>query len=112
MTEQQQKQQYLQTVLSNLGTAPEKLTKDELRLATKYQTEMQRLNQVQGELGQLRDQLRQGEARVRSLELQAADVQGKANGFLEYLTSLKFEVDPVPTTSLKPVKDPTKEKKS
>ena len=88
---QQAVSQYISTVLDKFRTDPEKLSKDEKRLAGRYQNEMAHLERLNADVGQLRDQIRQGEARLRSLELQTADSQGKANAFLEYMSSLKFE---------------------
>jgi len=88
---QQAVNQYITSVLDKFRTDPEKLSKDEKRLAGKYQNEMARLERLNADVGQLRDQIRQGEARLRSLELQTADSQGKTNAFLEYMASLKFE---------------------
>jgi len=88
---QQAVNQYITSVLDKFRTDPEKLSKDEKRLAGKYQNEMTRLERLNADVGQLRDQIRQGEARLRSLELQTADSQGKANAFLEYMASLKFD---------------------
>jgi hypothetical protein len=90
---QQDIQMYVQNVIKQLEGDPSRLTKDERRLAGKYVVESRRLERIQQETSQLRDQIRQLEARVRSLELQAADSQGRANGFLDYMASLKFEDD-------------------
>jgi len=92
---QQDIQMYVQNVLKQNEADPSKLTKEERRLAGKYAAESRRLGQIQQETSQLRDQIRQMEARVRSLELQAADSQGRANGFLDYMASAKFDEDPI-----------------
>jgi hypothetical protein len=94
--DQQQVQNYIQNVLKTSESDPKSLSKEELRIATKYRQESQRLNQVQQDVSQMRDQIRQAEARLRSLELQAADIQGRATGLLDYLASSKFEEDIVP----------------
>ena len=92
--QQKQYTDYVASVLKALDSDPTSLNKDELRLATRHRKEMWNLNRLQKDIGQLHDQMHQAEARLRSLELQAADTQGKVSGFMEYLISLKFpEVD-------------------
>jgi uncharacterized coiled-coil DUF342 family protein len=98
---QQQKQQYVQKTLSEYSSKPEDLSKEERRLCKKYQEEANKLGQLHGEISQLRDQLRQGEARLKSLELQAADSQGRASGLLDYLISSKFDEESPVVPSVK-----------
>jgi len=88
---QQEVQKYIQTVLNNLKSAPDMLTKEERRLGDRYQVEMSHMNQLNADIGSYRDQIRQADARLRSLELQLADSQGKASAYLDYLAALQFE---------------------
>jgi hypothetical protein len=83
-------QEYVNGILQAAETKPDTLTSDEKRIAARHKKEMTRLMNLNGEISQIRDQMRQGEARLRSLELQAADTQGKVSGLLEYMISLKF----------------------
>jgi hypothetical protein len=43
----------------------------------------------------LKNQISQAQARLRSLELQIVDAQGKAQGFREIMISVKFDQEPV-----------------
>lgn len=96
---QQQKQQqevdaYIRKVMGALENDPDSLSSIEKQFGTKYATVIQRVRQVEADLTQTREQVRQGEARVRSLELQHQAESGRATGFLETLVSLKFESAP------------------
>ena len=108
---QQQVQQYIQSVLNNLKSSPDKLNKEEIRLATKYQAEITKTNQIYSDIKSFQDQIRQADARLRSLELQLADTQGKANAYLDYLSTLKFEdmtpaeTPPVDNAHVAPVRE-------
>jgi len=100
--DQQRVQAYIQGVLKAAENDPKSLSKEEMRVAGKYRIESQRLQQVQQDISQMRDQIHQAEARLRSLELQAADVQGRATGLLDYLASAKFEEEAAPPDMMPP----------
>lgn len=112
MPSQQEVQAYLNHVLKMSEDSPEKLSKEERRLIDRYRRENQKLHQINSDISQIRDQIRQGEARLRSLELQAADTAGRAAAMLDYLAGLKFDEEPqleVPPTE-KPTGTPDAEK--
>jgi hypothetical protein len=90
----EQAQRYAQDVLHKLEKSPEALSSHEKRLAVKYREAANQSSQLNKDIEQLRNQIRQAEARLRSMELQLADSQGKANGLIDFLVSLKFEDDP------------------
>lgn len=90
---QQRIHEYVQGVLGALEKSPGSLSKTERRFGAKYAETHQKVRQIEGELTQLREQIRQGEARIRSLELQHQAESGRAGGFLESLVSLKFDED-------------------
>lgn len=91
--QQQRIQQYVQKVMADLQSDPDSLTGNERRFGSKYAEVLQRVRQIEGDLTQLREQVRQGEARIRSLELQHQGESGRAGAFLESLVSLKFDTD-------------------
>ena len=82
---------YVRQAIQQFLSDPQHLTEHERRLIRKYQKYNQVAQQAAQDAEQLRSQLRQGEARLRTVELQIADAQGKAEGFIEYLISSKFE---------------------
>jgi len=82
---------YAKHVLQKLKTNPDELEEAERRMARKHQKYATLSQNAQQDLKSLQDQIKQAEARIRSLELQAVDHQGKANMALEMLISMKFE---------------------
>lgn len=91
--QQQRAQAYVQQVLSDLEKDPGALNPTERQFGSKYAETYKRVRQIESDLTQLREQIRQGEARVKSLELQHQSEAGRATAFLESLVSLKFEVE-------------------
>lgn len=88
--DQEQKDKYARTFLNKLDNSPDELTKFEKRLGEKLKEHRSRADQLVQETNQMRDQLKQGEARLRSLELQLESAAGKANGVLETIVELHF----------------------
>jgi len=82
---------YVRQALQQLQGDVNSLTEQERRLLRKYQKYDQMARQAGQDAEQLRSQIQQAEARLRSIELQIVDAQGKAAGFIEYLISAKFE---------------------
>ena len=82
---------YLRELLGTFEKERDKLDPHVRRLILKYQETQAQGDRVTNEIEQLRNQLKQGEARLRSMELQATAVLGKAAGCLEVLVSMKFE---------------------
>lgn len=104
---QQQMEQYVQDTVKALEKDPNSLNAVEKRFGTKYVQSLQRVRAIEGDLTQLREQIRQGEARVRSLELQHQSETGKTSAYVESLVSLKFDEEPAPIES--PLPEPTVE---
>lgn len=112
--QQQRAQAYIQKVMGALENDPSTLSSTERRFGSKYSEVHQRVRQIENDLTQLREQLRQGEARVKSLELQHQAESGRATAFLESLVSLKFDVEPedlVPQAPVEEAKGTTEEPK-
>ena len=84
---------YLKDVMESYDSQKDSLDPIERRLVGKYREAQSTADRVIQDLNQLRAQVKQAEARIRSLELQAADSQGKANGYLDFLVSMKFELE-------------------
>jgi len=82
---------YLRELMQKFEQEKDSLDPYVRRLILKYKEAQGRGDKVLQDLDQLRNQIKQAEARVRSLELQAADIQGKATGFLDVLVSMEFE---------------------
>jgi len=89
--QQQKVEAYVRQVVGALKDDPSSLSPKEKRFGSKYVEVLQRVQQIEGDLTQLREQVRQSEARVRSLELQHQSETGRASAFLESLVSLKFD---------------------
>ena len=104
MQQQRQKQmeEYVQTVVGALEKDPTSLNAVEKRFGTKYVQSLQRVRAIEADLTQLREQIRQGEARVRSLELQHQSETGKTSAYVESLVALKFDEEPEPIKAPEP----------
>lgn len=81
---------YAKKVFALLDSEPDKLSDQELSLASKFKTSEDKLFAVRSDIDTIRQQVRQGEARLRSLELQAENEQGRCNGILDVMVDLKF----------------------
>jgi len=114
--EQHAKMEFVKDLLKRFREDPAQFSKHERRLGTKYEATRDSANRTTGELEQLRNQIIQGEARVRSLELQAQAEFGKAEGFLESLVELTYDESPQKPPSPdgardKPIQEAPKETK-
>jgi uncharacterized coiled-coil DUF342 family protein len=89
--EQKKKQDYLNNVLTLVESSPDKLNPNEKRLGTKLAEARAAVDKVANEIQTLRNQLQQGEARLRSLELQFENGLGKTTGIAEVLLELHFD---------------------
>lgn len=82
---------YLRQLMKMSEDNPERLSPTERRIAGKIRLSQQRSTSINQDLSQLRDQITQGEARVRSLELQAKSEEGKIQALLDFVVEEKFE---------------------
>jgi chromosome segregation ATPase len=82
---------YLRELMQKFEKEKDSLEPYVRRLLLKYKDAQVKGEKVMQDLDQLKSQIKQAEARVRSLELQAADIQGKVTGFLDILVSMQFE---------------------
>jgi len=89
--EQKKKQDYLSNVLKLVESSPDKLSPHEKRLGTKLAEARAGVDKVANEIQTLRNQLQQGEARLRSLELQFENGLGKTTGIAEAILDLHFD---------------------
>jgi hypothetical protein len=99
---------YLRDLLQSFETKRDELDPHTRRLIIKYKEAQAKGEQLTRDIDQMKNQIKQAEARTRTLELQAADTLGKAAGYLEFLVSMKFEEEPavpvVPTQGRKAVR--------
>jgi len=82
---------FLKDLLKMFDESPASLNDVQRRIAGKYRESFTTIGNLVKDAEQLQNQIKQASARVRSLDLQIADAQGKAQGFLELLVSLQFE---------------------
>jgi hypothetical protein len=86
---------YLRDTLLRFDKEKSSLSETELRMLTKYKEYQLRSNQLGQEVDQLTNQIEQAKTRLRTMELQTAEAQGKAQSVLEILVSMKFDEAPV-----------------
>lgn len=86
-------QAYLADGMKKLAESPSSLSKTEKRLLTKLKKTSDAAQQVLKDIQNMKGQISQAEARLRSLELQSENHQGAANAFVDELVSLKFDTD-------------------
>jgi hypothetical protein len=89
--DQQQAQAYLNGLIQQFDKDKATLTETERRAIFKHKEAAAQAANAAKEAEQLHNQITQAQARLRSLELQMADFNGKSNAHLEFLISLKFE---------------------
>ena len=104
--QQQQIDTYIRKMLSALENDPDSLSSTERQFGAKYAAVVQRVRQIESDLNQIKEQVRQGEARAKSLELQHQSESGRAAGLLEALVSLKFEAAPEVKKPPPPIESP------
>jgi len=91
--EQGKRDKYAKAFLAKLDNSPDELTKFERRLGAKLQASRAQANQLIHDTNQLRDQIEQGKARLRSMELQLENAAGKTSGILETIIEIHFGSD-------------------
>ena len=84
-------QRHLSDLVTRAEKLPDSLSRYELRLVTKYKKSADLAQQILKDLQDLDNQIKQGQARFRSMELQAENYQGTVNALVEELMDLKFD---------------------
>ena len=87
----QEVDQYLKDLLKQYETEPKTLDDTTYRMIGKHREAKARAEKIAADLEQLRNQIKQGEARARSLELQLVENHGRADSFIDFLVESKFE---------------------
>lgn len=98
--------EYLKSVLQKMKEDPASLSSTENRLAGKYVHHSESTNSIAQDISQMRNQIQQAEARLRSLELQVERESGKAQNCVEILIEMKFEESKAPPAPPRLRKDP------
>ena len=98
-------QKYIDDAMKRLDENPDSLEKFERRLLSKIRKSSVSAQQSFKDLQDLRNQITQAEARLRSVELQAESYQGQVSAYIDEIVSLKFDLDePLPPPA--PTPDP------
>jgi chromosome segregation ATPase len=90
---QKKKEAYVEDFIRKVDKAPEELSKHELRIGTRFRSARENADKIGKDITQIKEQITQGEARLRSMELQVQQEVGKANGFLEAILAFNFDDD-------------------
>ena len=93
--------EYVNDVISRFLKGGKELGAAETRFASKHVEYRDKAQKHYADIRQLENQIQQAQARIRSLEVQAAGDEGQAVSFLESIVALKFEDE------LPPVARPT-----
>lgn len=104
---------YIVGIRERFAETPKKLGLFERSLLRRWDVAVKQAVQADQEVRTIRQQIGQAQARINSLEVQHADLQGKASAYLEALIARKFEADfddDVPEKPAKPSSPPKKKK--
>lgn len=82
---------YLKSFLKRLNDSPKTLTNYEKRLGEKYKVSKAAADKTAEELEKLRTSIRQGEERVRVMELQIQGEIGRAEGYLGSIVEIEID---------------------
>jgi chromosome segregation ATPase len=103
----QEVQKYIDGAMKRLDEKPDSLEPYERRLLTKIRKSSGAAQQSMKDVQDLKNQITQAEARLRSVELQAESYQGSVNAYIDEVVSLKFNVEePLPEATAKPPETP------
>lgn len=89
----QEVQKYIDGAMKRLEEKPETLEPYERRLLGKIKKASQGAQQAMKDVGDLKNQVAQAEARIRSLELQSENLQGSVNAYIDEIVSVKFNIE-------------------
>lgn len=95
-------QKYIDGAMKRLDENPESLEPYERRLLAKIRMSSGAAQQAQKDIQDLKNQITQAEARLRSVELQAEGHQGAVSAYIDEVVSLKFNLED-PTIPKAPV---------
>lgn len=112
----QEVQKYIDGAMKRLDESPGSLEPYERRLLGKIKKASQGAQQSMKDVGDLKNQVAQAEARIRSLELQAENLQGSVNAYIDEIVSVKFNIEepldvPTKTHEAPPASDDAKGKR-
>jgi len=96
-------QKYLDGALKKLEENPQSLEPFERRLLAKIKKASQSAQQAAKDTLDLKNQIAQAEARLRSLELQAENHQGAVNAYIDEIVAVRFNLE---EPTVEPVKVP------
>lgn len=88
---------YIKDLLQKFEANPTLVSETDRKILTKYKDAASRAEKIGKDMEQLQNQIKQAEARVRSMELQIAETQGRAAGCLEMIVAMQFEGDAAAT---------------
>ena len=98
--------QYVDRLSKALKEDPKSLTDVERRLASRAEANRAAATKCNEEITRLLDQVKQAQARIRSLEVQAESLLGKASGLYESLAVTEFDLDSATEISTESVERP------
>jgi dsDNA-specific endonuclease/ATPase MutS2 len=91
--DQKQVQEYIDHGMKMLNENPASLEPHEKRLFTKLSKFSQTTQQAMKDAQDLKNQIEQAQARLRSVELQAENSQGSVNAYVDELVAAKFGIE-------------------
>ena len=100
--ERQKADEYLQKLNRLFQSNPKALDSWVYQTLVKQHDSQERANRLMSDIEQLRNQIQQAEARFRSLDLQLAEAQGRANGYTDLLIASEFDKAVAPEVVPKP----------
>lgn len=89
----QEVQKYIDSAMKRLEENPEWLEVYERRLLGKIKKSSQGSQQAMKDVGDLKNQVAQAEARIHALELQSENLQGSVNAYIDEIVSVKFNIE-------------------
>ena len=87
----QKAEEYLRDLHRRFVDNPKALDSWVYQLMVKRQDALDRSGRVSADIQQMHNQITQAEARLRSLELQLQESQGRANGYTDLLIASEFD---------------------
>jgi hypothetical protein len=91
--EQKQADAYLKELMQAFEKDSSQIEPVSRRVIIKFREAQKTIERLVQDFEQIKNQIKQAETRARTIELQVADMQGKASGHIELLLSMKFEPD-------------------
>jgi len=103
----QKAEEYLRKLHKQFADDPKSLDSWVYQLMVKRQDALDRSGKVSADIQQMRNQIMQADARLRSLELQLQESQGRANGYTDLLITSEFDKAVPPEKKPEPQKKKT-----